>query len=250
MFDLGADPIAVAARLDADSRLHPLVTMRPGLRLPGAWDPFELAVRAVLGQQVTVRGAATLAARLVRDFGDSVTLSDPALTHLFPTPAMLADADVSVIGLPKGRAETISALARAVRDGDLALEFAADPRRVADALCALPGIGEWTAQYIAMRVLREPDAFPAGDVALQRAVAVAEGRRPAPAALVERAEAWRPWRAYAVLHLWTSLASPRPVLDLETTHVPVPRPHRNADRDRAGRLRRRGPAGGARLRRS
>lgn len=205
MFDLGADPVAVAERLDSDRRLHSLIEMRPGLRLPGAWDPFELAVRAVLGQQVTVRGAATLAARLVREFGDPVTLSDPALTHLFPTPAALADADVSVIGMPKARAETIRALASAVRDGDLSLGFAADPRKVTDALCALPGIGEWTAQYIAMRAFGEPDAYPADDLGLRKALAT-NGRPATKREAEQQAETWRPWRAYAVMHLWTGLS--------------------------------------------
>jgi AraC family transcriptional regulator of adaptative response / DNA-3-methyladenine glycosylase II len=257
VFDLGADPATIAAQLSRDPLLAGLVAARPGLRVPGAWDGFELAVRAILGQQVTVAAATGLAGRLVAAYGeplgaDANGASDArAELHLvFPRPERLADADLARLGLPRARAAALASLAAAVAAD--ARFF--DPARGLEATVArlreLPGIGEWTAQYIAMRVLREPDAFPAGDVALQRAVAVAEGRRPAPAALVERAEAWRPWRAYAVLHLWTSLASPRPVLDLETTHVPVPRPHRNADRDRAGRLRRRGPAGRARPRRS
>jgi AraC family transcriptional regulator of adaptative response / DNA-3-methyladenine glycosylase II len=204
MFDLGADPVAVAMRLEGDDRLRPLLEARPGLRVPGAWDPFELAIRAVLGQQVTVRGAATLAARLVREFGEPVVSSDPRLTHLFPTPEALAEANVAVIGMPEKRAETIRALAAAVRDGALSLDFTADPEKTAAALCRLPGIGEWTAQYVAMRAFGEPDAYPADDLGLRKALA-ANGT-PATKREVELlAEGWRPWRAYAVMHLWTGL---------------------------------------------
>lgn len=204
MFDLGADPIAVAGRLGEDARLKTLVATRPGLRIPGAWDPFELAIRAVLGQQITVRGASTLAARLVTEFGDPVPFSDPVLTHTFPTPATLAEADVGVIGLPQSRGETIRALARAVRDGEISLEFAADPQKTAAALCRIPGIGEWTAKYIAMRAFGEPDAYPADDLGLRKALSM-NGKPVTRREAEALAEGWRPWRAYAAMHLWTGL---------------------------------------------
>jgi AraC family transcriptional regulator of adaptative response / DNA-3-methyladenine glycosylase II len=202
LFDLGADPGAIAAVLARDPRLRSLVKARPGLRVPGAWDPYELAVRAILGQQVSVRGATTLAGRLVRAYGVPIAAPSQGLTHLFPRPEVLAVADVGSIGMPGRRADTIRSVAKAVRDGVLQLDAARGLDDVVARLTALPGIGAWTAHYIAMRALREPDAFPAGDLGLQKAWAGPAGR--ATAAALERAsEAWRPWRAYAALHLWT-----------------------------------------------
>jgi AraC family transcriptional regulator, regulatory protein of adaptative response / DNA-3-methyladenine glycosylase II len=255
VLDLGADPVTIGEHLSQDPLLAPLVAARPGLRVPGAWEGFELAVRAILGQQVTVGAATGLAGRLVAAYGEPLGTAETGgvghgLRFVFPQPARLADADLASLGMPRARAAAISSLAAAVAAD--ARFF--DPARGLDAaverLRALPGIGEWTAQYIAMRVLREPDAFPAGDVGLQRATAGTATQRPTPAALLARAEAWRPWRAYAALHLWTSLASPKPTLDLEIPHAPVPRRHRIADRDLAGRLRRHGSAVRARFRRS
>ena len=204
VFDLEADPRAIAAHLAQDPLLAPLVAARPGLRVPGGWDGFELAVRAILGQQVSVAGARTLAGRLVARFGEPLAGGGNfALTHVFPTPACLAEADPAEIGLPRNRAEALRALARAARD-DARLFGAAQSLDDAVArLRALPGVGEWTAQYVALRALREPDAFPADDLGLQRALADANGRRPSAKQLVRRAEAWRPWRAYAAQHLWT-----------------------------------------------
>jgi AraC family transcriptional regulator of adaptative response / DNA-3-methyladenine glycosylase II len=199
-FDLAADPDRIAAHLGADPLLRGLVARRPGLRVPGAWDPFEVAVRGILGQQVSVRGATTLAGRLAAAYGERVDLG-AGLTHLFPRPAALADADVAAIGIPRARAETIRALARAVADGALALDAG---RGLADAvrrLTALPGVGAWTAQYIAMRALGEPDAFPAGDLGVRKALGNGAGPLSERAAL-QAAEPWRPWRAYAVIHLW------------------------------------------------
>jgi AraC family transcriptional regulator of adaptative response / DNA-3-methyladenine glycosylase II len=214
VFDLAADPHAIAEHLAADPDLAPRLAARPGLRVPGAWDGFELAVRAILGQQITVVQAVKLAGGLAREHGERLpeAYATDALHTAFPTPTRLAAADLSALPMPRARSRALEALAAAV---------AADPaifgprRSLEDAVArlrALPGIGEWTAQYIALRELREPDAFPAADVALLRALADAEGRRPTPAQLLSRAEAWRPWRAYAALHLWTSgPLPPRPV---------------------------------------
>ncbi|HEX2669152.1 MAG TPA: AlkA N-terminal domain-containing protein [Gammaproteobacteria bacterium] len=200
VFDLAADPKDVREVLRKDVLLQPLLRRRPGLRVPGAWDPFEIAVRAVLGQQVSVAAARTFATRIVAAHG--VPLAAPAggLTHLFPTPAALAGTDLAGIGLTRARAATLTALATAVRDG--AVAFDATGEEVRAALRAIPGIGNWTAEYIAMRALSDPDAFPAEDLVLRR---VAGGSKPLTAkGLLERSEAWRPWRAYAVLHLWRS----------------------------------------------
>ena len=208
VFDLAADPVAIGAHLSQDAALAPYIAARPGLRVPGAWDGFELAVRAILGQQITVAAATRLAGQLVTRFGEKVTTFDPELTHVFPTPRQLAEADLAVIGMPNPRRMALSALAAAV---------AADPhifgaRRSLDEaitqLRSLAGIGEWTAQYIAMRELREPDAFPAADIGLLRAMRDRNGVRPSPAALLAHAEQWRPWRAYAALHLWASEIHP------------------------------------------
>jgi len=206
VFDVDADPLAIGETLGRDPVLAPLVAARPGLRVPGAWDPFEVSVRAILGQQVSVRGARTLAGRLVEAFGKRIegAAPVPGLTHVFPSPASLARADLSRIGLPRARAEAIRTLARGAASGRV--DFSA-PRGVADfesRLVALPGIGPWTAQYVALRALGEPDAFPSGDLGLRRALAKA-GIPAAPREIAARAEAWRPFRAYATLHLWTSL---------------------------------------------
>ena len=202
LFDLGAAPDAIAVALRDDAALAPALRTAPGIRVPGALDGFELAVRAILGQQVSVRAATTLAGRLVTQFGAKLPddclspLSEGGMpTHEFPSAEVLADADVASIGLPTARAAAIRALARSVAGG-LRLEPAADPDAARDALLALPGVGEWTAAYVAMRALREPDAFPSGDLGLRRALGVGA------AELARRAEAWRPWRSYAAMLLW------------------------------------------------
>ena len=206
VFDLAADPAAIATHLAGDPALALLVAARPGLRVPGAWDGFELAIRAILGQQVTVAAARGLAGRLVSAHGQPMPeqLSREGLSRIFPTPQRLAGADFAALGMPRARAAALTAMTEAVA-ADPAIF---GPRRTLDdavgALKALPGVGEWTAQYIAMRELREPDAFPAADVGLMRALEPALGRRPSPAELSTRAEAWRPWRAYAAMHLWSS----------------------------------------------
>jgi AraC family transcriptional regulator of adaptative response / DNA-3-methyladenine glycosylase II len=211
LFDLGADPAAVNSVLGADQLLRPLVQQRPGLRVPGAWDGFELAVRAILGQQVTVKGATTLAGRLVERFG--VPLASQTVEGLnatFPTPEILADAEVEAVGMPKTRAAAIRQLATAVATGDINFEPAGDIEKSIARLTRLPGVGDWTAQYIAMRALGEPDAFPDSDLGLLKAAAP-EGDRLTPARLRRRAEAWRPWRAYAAMHLWNDPRAGRPM---------------------------------------
>jgi AraC family transcriptional regulator of adaptative response / DNA-3-methyladenine glycosylase II len=207
VFDLTADPETIAAHLSRDPDLARMVAARPGLRAPGAWDGLELGVRAILGQQITVPAAVKLAGRLTAEYGEALPpeWAGEGLTHAFPSADRLAAADIASHGLmPGARARAISGLAAAVAaDPNLFGPRASLVASVA-ALRALPGIGEWTAQYIAMRQLREPDAFPAADVGLMRALADADGVRPTPAQLLARAEAWRPWRAYAALHLWAS----------------------------------------------
>jgi AraC family transcriptional regulator of adaptative response / DNA-3-methyladenine glycosylase II len=172
--------------------------------VPGAWDGFELAVRAVLGQQVTVVGARTLAGRLTETVGQPLTSAaggDEALTHLFPTAEAVAAIDPIGIGLTRTRAATLRGIAQAMADDPRLLRAYETLEETVAKLEALPGVGAWTAHYIAMRALREPDAFPASDLGLLRALETPEGR-PSPKALLERAEAWRPWRAYAAMRLW------------------------------------------------
>jgi AraC family transcriptional regulator of adaptative response / DNA-3-methyladenine glycosylase II len=211
LFDLGADPIAIDDHLARSPRLAPLVARHPGLRVPGAWDGFELAVRAILGQQITVAGATTLSGRLVRAFGAPLEApSGDGLTHLFPTAAALAEADSASIGLPRARGETIRALAARARDQEITLDLPPSPDAERARLAAIPGIGAWTVEYIALRAFGEPDAFPASDLALRRALHdPAEGDdAPGERAVARLAEPFRPFRAYAALHLWTSLSSP------------------------------------------
>jgi AraC family transcriptional regulator of adaptative response / DNA-3-methyladenine glycosylase II len=196
LFDLRADPAEIGARLASDPLLAERLKSRPGLRVPGAWDGFELAVRAILGQQVSVKGATTLSGRLAQTFGERIEFGD-GLTHLFPGPARLAEADCSKIGLPGARAEAIRRLAAAVAQGDLVFGGVVHPAKFLEQFKKLPGIGEWTAQYVAMRALGEPDAFPSGDLGLVRAAGVGDAKQ-----LEQHAEKWRPWRAYAAMHLW------------------------------------------------
>jgi AraC family transcriptional regulator of adaptative response / DNA-3-methyladenine glycosylase II len=208
VFDLSADPVGIGEVLSRDPRLARMVAARPGLRVPGAWDGFELAVRAILGQQITVVQARKLAGELVAAHGEPLASpwADPGLTHAFPSPQRLAAADLSGMKMPGARIRCLSAMAQALAGDPNLLSPTAGLTEMVTRLRALPGIGEWTAQYIAMRQLREPDAFPAADVALMRAMADADGVRPTADQLLAQAEAWRPWRAYAALHLWASLA--------------------------------------------
>lgn len=201
LFDLDADPAAVHALLSRTPLLARGLRRRPGLRVPGGWDGFEVAVRAVLGQQVSVAGATTLARRLVLAHGGIRPLAPPGLDRMFPTPDVLAHAPLENIGLPKSRAATLRALAAAVASGQV--HFGAGQRleEFVRALTALPGIGPWTANYVAMRALGHPDAFPAGDLVLQQVLGGDAGRL-GERETETRSQAWRPWRAYAVLHLW------------------------------------------------
>lgn len=198
MFDLAADPQEISSCLLKDPLLAPRVKGLPGLRVPGCFDGFELAVRAVLGQQVTVRGATTLSGRLVREFGTPITenTENNDGAYLFPGPETMARSDLVRIGLPRARAACLQSLAVAVRDGRLAFHDVTADQFLED-FRKLPGIGEWTAQYVAMRAFGEPNAFPSSDLGLLRAAGAAGPRQ-----LEERAEAWRPWRAYAALYLW------------------------------------------------
>ncbi len=204
IFDLSADPQWIADSLGRDRLLRPSLGRRPGLRVPGAWDPFECAVRAVLGQQVTVAGARTLAARLVQRVGQPVAGTD-GLTHLFPMPQTLAAAPLDGLGLTGARITALKALAQAVVESRVAFDRPA--AEVVAALKALPGVGEWTAQYIAMRALGEPDALPGADLVLRRMAGNGQGPL-STNAMEQRAERWRPWRSYAVMHLWCAAGEP------------------------------------------
>jgi AraC family transcriptional regulator of adaptative response / DNA-3-methyladenine glycosylase II len=207
VFDLAADPDMIGEHLSLDPVLAPLVSARPGPRVPGAWDGFELAVRAIFGQQITVPAATKLLGRLVEAHGaplPAATRDVEGLSHLFPSPAGLARVDLALLGMPKARAMAVNSLAQAISADPAIFSRGASLEETIAKLRLLPGIGEWTAQYIAMRELREPDAFPAADVGLMRAIATADGQRPSPAQLLSRAERWRPWRAYAALHLWAA----------------------------------------------
>jgi AraC family transcriptional regulator, regulatory protein of adaptative response / DNA-3-methyladenine glycosylase II len=199
VFDLAADPERIGAELAADALVGPLVRQRPGLRIPGAWDPFECAVRAVLGQQVSVAAGRTLVGRLVERAGRRVRGAGEGLTHLFPDAAAVAAAHLGDLGLTRSRAATLHALARAVVERRI--DFSAAPEEVTAAMAVLPGIGPWTAQYVALRGLGEPDAMPTGDLVLRRMAAPAEGLLSV-RELEARARGWQPWRSYAVMHLW------------------------------------------------
>ena len=207
LFDLAADPVGIDAHLAEDPTLSRLVAARPGLRVPGAWDGFELAVRAVLGQQIAVRAAVGLAERLVQRYGEplSETLQgDTLLTHVFPRPERIASAHIASIGLPRARARALSSIAAAFAEDPHVLASGRNLHECVTQLARLPGVGQWTAHYIAMRELREPDAFPVGDIGLKRALARLARQPLTSRELLEKAERWRPWRAYAAQHLWAS----------------------------------------------
>jgi AraC family transcriptional regulator of adaptative response / DNA-3-methyladenine glycosylase II len=197
LMDLSCNPAEIAQALGA------LAKDRPGLRVPGAFDGFEMAVRAILGQQVTVVAARTVAGRFAAAFGDSADTPFESLNRIFPTAERVAGVPygrIARLGMPGARARTVIALARAVADGDLNLVPNADIEATLDKLRALPGVGEWTAQYIAMRALAWPDAFPHTDLVVKKALGETDARK-----VLAAVEAWRPWRAYAVMHLWNSL---------------------------------------------
>jgi AraC family transcriptional regulator, regulatory protein of adaptative response / DNA-3-methyladenine glycosylase II len=206
LLDLDADPVAVTAALGADPLLGPLVTASPGRRVPGHVDGPELAVRAVLGQQVTVAAARTLAARLVVRYGAPLAEPVGPITHLFPTAATLAAADLSGLGMPAARIRALTALASALADGDLVLDPGVDRAAVRRQLLDLPGVGPWTASYVTLRAVGDPDVFLPTDAGVRHALHRL-GADSDPRAAAELAERWRPWRSYALLHLWGSLTT-------------------------------------------
>jgi AraC family transcriptional regulator, regulatory protein of adaptative response / DNA-3-methyladenine glycosylase II len=202
MFDLDADPQAIRAVLGRDARLSRLYSSRPGLRLPSGWDGFEIAVRAVLGQQVSVAAARTMAARVAQRFGTTLEQGyGNGLANVFPEPEQLADAPLETLGITRARAATIRRVASALLDGRVDFRAQRSLAEFVERWTTIPGIGPWTAHYLALRALGHPDAFPSHDLVLQQALGT-RGRRASPRALDELAEAWRPWRAYATLHVW------------------------------------------------
>lgn len=203
LFDLDASPLVIDSQLGGNPQLRPLVERTPGLRVPGAVDGFELALRAIVGQQVSVKSATTVFGRLAERFGRPVQTPFAALDRLAPTAVDVAAVDVSelvALGMTGKRAVTVLHLARAVASGELRVDPAADAEQTRAQLLALPGIGPWTTEYIAMRALGDPDAFPASDLALMKIMGTDK-----PKVLETQAEAWRPWRAYAAIHVWHSL---------------------------------------------
>jgi len=202
LFDLNARPDVISNHLRRDKYLAPMVKANPGLRVPGAFNGFEMGVRAILGQQVTVAAAATIACRVAAGFGETIVTPYPELNRLTPTASGLARASVdelAELGIPGARCKSIIALARAQVCGDLSLDNGVhhDLDTAMQRLAELPGIGQWTAHYIAMRALRWPDAFPAGDIAVRNNLGGVTSKQ-----AEEMSEAWRPWRSYAVLHIW------------------------------------------------
>ena len=204
LLDLDADPLSVVEVLSQDRQLSRIVKKRPGLRAPGAVDGTELAIQAILGQQVSLAAARTLAARLTTANGDVIKIVDPTLTHLFPRAGAIAQADLSKLGVPASRRATLYALARAVAAGTLVLDPGADRTQTYQQLVRLPGIGEWTAGYIVMRALGDPDTFLPSDLGIKKAGARL-GLGSNPRAISEHAAAWRPWRTYATHQLWATL---------------------------------------------
>ncbi|MHA3775627.1 AlkA N-terminal domain-containing protein [Verrucomicrobiota bacterium sgz303538] len=213
-FDLDANPAHIDAHLRADPLLAISIERHPGLRVPGAWDTFELAVRAVLGQQISVAGASTLAARLASKFGKPVETPFAYLHRMAPVARSLATVEpeeIAAIGLPKARAVTLRDLALAAERGELTFGPAASIEEVVAILRKIRGIGEWTAQYIAMRALRFPDALPAADLGIRKALTLPSNPMPSERQVVACAAGWRPWRAYATLHLWQTLHDATPL---------------------------------------
>lgn len=202
LLDLDADPIAIADVLGQDPALRPVLRKWPGLRVPGSVDGTEIAVRAILGQQVSVKGARTLAGRLVAAYGDELKKPSAGITHTFPSAERLADASLDEIGMPEARRRALRSVAGAISDGRVALDAGADRSETRDALLVISGIGPWTASYLQMRALHDPDAFLASDLGVVKGAAHLgiDGR------LEVVSERWRPWRAYAVQYLWESLS--------------------------------------------
>jgi DNA-3-methyladenine glycosylase II len=211
MFDLQADPKAIGASLAGDPWLAPLVAAAPGLRVPGAWSGFELVVRAIVGQQVSVKAATTIIGRIVQRAGERIDGHPHESTAWrFPTPAALAAVDLAQIGMPGKRIDALQGFARAVADGDVPIDSIGsasfDLAQLRASLLALPGIGPWTVEYVAMRAWRDADAWPAWDLVLMQAIAARDPALVRPNQQRARTDAWRPWRAYAAMHLWNEVA--------------------------------------------
>ncbi len=212
MLDVDAPVADIRSVLEADPLLATLLDQNPGIRVPGAWDGFELTARAILGQQISVRAATTLAGRIASNYGEAFELPDSlrarreelCLDRLFPPPSKLARARFNGVGLVTSRAETLRRLASAVQKGDIDFDTVRDGDALRAELTTIRGIGDWTAEYVLMRAFKDPDAFPSADLGLQKAIVA--GSRASARQLRERAEAWRPWRAYAALLLWSSLS--------------------------------------------
>jgi AraC family transcriptional regulator of adaptative response / DNA-3-methyladenine glycosylase II len=215
VFDLAADPSTILSAFKGNPTLQPLVSRRPGLRIPGVWDPFECAVRAIVGQQVSLAAGVTLLARIAERAGRRIATPASSLSLLFPTPEQLSRADLSDLGLTSSRITTLKELADAICEQRVV--FARSSDDVVHALTELRGIGPWTAQYVALRALGEPDAFPSADLVLRQMVSNGHGTI-SPAALEKLADAWRPWRGYAAIHLWRAATrSVRPESHTHTT---------------------------------
>jgi AraC family transcriptional regulator of adaptative response / DNA-3-methyladenine glycosylase II len=208
MFDVYADMNNIGVHLSGDRALARLIAKRPGLRAPGGWDGFELAVRAILGQQITVEAARQLAGKLVRICGRrSAALSDENLAYIFPSAERVASSDLRALGMPRSRKETIQVLAKTVAASPRFFDSPASCEEVIARLRTIPGIGDWTAQYIALRAFHQADAFPVTDIGILRGSASLDGTAMSAAQLLGRAEMWRPWRAYAAQHLWAACAA-------------------------------------------
>jgi AraC family transcriptional regulator of adaptative response / DNA-3-methyladenine glycosylase II len=207
LLDLDSDPAPVFNRLAPDPVIGPMVRAAPGRRVPGSVDPHELAIRTVIGQQISVSAARTVVGRLVQQCGEPLEHPVGSVTHVFPPADVVAAADPEKLPMPRARGRTLVALGVAAASGDLVLESGADRLEVRRRLQEVPGIGPWTAEYFAMRALRDPDAFPAGDLGLRRALERL-GHDGSPAGAAALAEGWRPYRAYALQYLWGTAGSP------------------------------------------
>ena len=203
LLDLDSDPVAIDAVLGGDPVLAPLVAGRPGLRVPGSVDPFETIVRAVIGQQVSVGGARTIAGRIATSVGSPLTLDDDHLTHVFPSPGELAAIEPALLPMPMRRRATLIDVANRITLGKIVLDAGADRDEVRRALLDVPGIGPWTADYVLMRGLGDPDVFLGADLGVKQALATL-------GTSADVADQWRPWRSYAVHHLWNSLSASNP----------------------------------------
>lgn len=225
MFDMAADPAVIGQHLGADPLLAPLVAARPGLRVPGGWDGFEVLVRAILGQQVTVRQAIGLVNRIARDHGQPCELPaarELGLDRLFPAATDLAGADLTGLPMPRARIATLAAAARAIADDQAILAPGRTVEESLARLTALPGIGPWTAAYVALRAQGEPDLFLPSDAGVLQAFARLTGTRPTPREADRLARSWSPWRSYGLMHLWASLADPSAPARPETAPEPAP----------------------------